>query len=220
MNLMIYLVSAIAALILNIAVHELGHLIAGLMSGYSFLSFRLGPFVWTKKDGKTSLVVSSSSLIAGQCLMMPPKNEKDFRFILYNLGGGLANLLFASICILLMIFIPTGIELFSIFFGGLLSSLVLGLANLVPLKMSVPNDGYNVFAASRSEDARHGFYIMLWANQEVTTGRRFREFSENDFLYPLPRTPKTYSSQTFSSWKRTGYLTLGCMTKACVYMNA
>lgn len=181
MNLPIYLISAIVALILNIAIHELGHLAAGRMSGYLFLSFRLGPLVWTKTGDKTVLTVSPSSLIAGQCLMKPPADEKDFKFILYNMGGGLANLLFAAICLVILIVVPTGIELFSLLFGALFSSLGLGLTNLIPLKLAVPNDGYNVFAATRSEEAAHGFYIMLRVNQEVTAGKRFREFFGDTF---------------------------------------
>lgn len=188
MNPLLFLILAllpvVPLVIINVVIHELGHMAAGLMSGYAFLSFRLGPFVWTKTDGKVSYSFSPSALIAGQCLMAPPKDEKDFKFIFYNLGGGIANLLLAILLIGVAVAVPSGIELFSFLFASITASLLMGLLNLIPFSASVPNDGYNVLSASRSEDAKHGFYRMLRANHEVVLGKRYREFSSEDFFVP------------------------------------
>ena len=36
----------------SVIIHESGHLVMGLRSGYDFVSFRIGSFVWIKQDGK------------------------------------------------------------------------------------------------------------------------------------------------------------------------
>ena len=41
-----------AAFLVETVIHEAGHLVFGLLSGYSFLSFRIGGFAWVKADGK------------------------------------------------------------------------------------------------------------------------------------------------------------------------
>ena len=38
-------------LILQIVVHEGGHLVFGLLSGYRFSSFRVASFMWIKQEG-------------------------------------------------------------------------------------------------------------------------------------------------------------------------
>ena len=45
---------------LHIIFHEGGHLLCGLMTGYTFVSFRVGSFMWEKqKDGKVHFCILS-----------------------------------------------------------------------------------------------------------------------------------------------------------------
>lgn len=37
---------------LQIIIHETGHMVCGLMTGYRFSSFRIGSFMWMRQDGK------------------------------------------------------------------------------------------------------------------------------------------------------------------------
>ena len=37
---------------LQTVIHEAGHLVFGLLSGYQYCSFRIGSFMWIKQDGK------------------------------------------------------------------------------------------------------------------------------------------------------------------------
>ena len=84
--------------ILHIFIHEGGHLIFGLLSGYEFVSFRVGSFVLIREDGKFRFKRYNIPGTAGQCLMMPPeKKEGSFPFILYNLGGALTNIIVSFI---------------------------------------------------------------------------------------------------------------------------
>ena len=85
-------------LIMSIITHELGHFICGRLSGYQFISFRLMKWLWTKDDtGKIKFTKSTGLCgILGQCLMEPCEDEKNFRFLLYNAGGGVVNLMFGT----------------------------------------------------------------------------------------------------------------------------
>ena len=64
---------------ISIIVHEAGHLAFGLMSGYTFSSFRIGSLMWIKQDRKIKLRRLSIAGTGGQCLMTPPeeKNGKN-----------------------------------------------------------------------------------------------------------------------------------------------
>jgi len=105
MELLAFLIAYVAFFIISIPVHELGHLVFGLLSGYRFSSFRLFSLVWYKENGKVLFRRSRNKLALGQCLMLPPKHEKDFKFVWHNLGGGLFNLLIAGILLILTIYI-------------------------------------------------------------------------------------------------------------------
>ena len=50
----ILIIIVILAITLQVIIHELGHMIFGLITGYSFLFFRIGKFTLIKQDGKMS----------------------------------------------------------------------------------------------------------------------------------------------------------------------
>ena len=75
-------------------IHEAGHLLFGLISGYEFVSFRIGSFLLIRgSDGKLSMKRYYLAGTAGQCLMAPPDFEEDgyLPVGLYNMGGVLLN---------------------------------------------------------------------------------------------------------------------------------
>ena len=91
-----YLLALYACLLLfsfaQTVVHEAGHLLFGLLTGYQFSSFRIGSFMWLEKDGKLTLKRFSLAGTGGQCLMDPPEPvDGKIPYVLYNLGGSLAN---------------------------------------------------------------------------------------------------------------------------------
>lgn len=181
MNLFVFLIAYITFYIISIPIHELGHLVFGLLTGSRFSSFRLLSFVWYKENGKLQFKKSGSRFMLGQCLMAPPAGEADFRFVLYNLGGGIFNLL--TVAILFGIAVLTG-GLSTVLFAGMLASAVTGLMNLIPMTIQVPNDGMNVMKALQSPEARHGLYVMMLVNVEMMNGKRFRDYDERFFTLP------------------------------------
>lgn len=169
--------------LIHIIIHEAGHLIFGLMSGYSFVSFRIGSFTIIKEQGKIRYKKFSIPGTAGQCLMMPPKvKDGKFPFIMYNYGGGLMNLIVAGVGILLTILME-GMPIFISAILILMSAggIFAGITNLVPLKIGVSNDGYNVISMLKDENARRGFYVLLRVNGLQSQGMRMKDMDLEAF---------------------------------------
>lgn len=178
-------VSVIVFVLIGVVIHEFGHLVFGLLTGYRFSSFRVGSLVWFKEGDKIRFK-TSGSLVAGQCLMIPPEKPEDFRFILYNLGGGLFNILFCLLLFVLLMLtsiitpVVPGNFWHSLFSAGIAMSGLLALVNLIPIK-PLTNDGANIWEALKSKEAAYGMYMMFYINNEMMEGRRYRDFDEKLF---------------------------------------
>lgn len=163
---------------IHIIIHEVGHLVFGLMTGYSFVSFRIGSFTIIKEKGHISYKKFNIPGTAGQCLMMPPQiKEGKYPFIMYNYGGGIMNLIVAIIGIL----IATLIEGLPMLFSAILILISAGgifaaVTNIIPLKIGgISNDGYNVISMLKDENARRSFYLQLRVNGLQSQGMRIKD---------------------------------------------
>ena len=163
---------------LHILIHELGHLIFGLLTGYSFVSFRVGSFTVIKEDGKFKRKKFHLPGTGGQCLMSPPEySEKSFPYVIYNLGGVLLNLVASIIALGIIV----GIEQLSAFsLGGWQLFLVAGLftavTNGIPVKIGgLPNDGHNIYSLMKKEENKKAFFIQLKMNALMTQGIRIKD---------------------------------------------
>ncbi len=75
------------AIFAQMIIHEAGHLVFGLLSGYQFSSFRIMSFMWVKENGQMKLRRLSVAGTGGQCLMAPPEPvDGNIPVVLYNLG--------------------------------------------------------------------------------------------------------------------------------------
>ena len=96
------LLALYAVMYLQIILHEGGHLIFGLLTGYGFSSFRVGSLMLQKTEEGLRFRRMSLAGTGGQCLMTPPALQNGtMPFVLYNLGGVLMNLLTALVFLLL-----------------------------------------------------------------------------------------------------------------------
>lgn len=169
----------------SIIIHEGGHYVMGKLTGYTFVSFRIGSTIWVKQDDKLVRRKFNIAGTGGQCLLMPPKTDEPEKapFFLYNFGGGLFNLITAAICL------PAGILLenfwikapFLIF--GILG-IVLGLLNLIPVSTTVNNDGMNILRMSKDKSLRTAFYNAMAVNGLQSEGAMLSEIPERYFTLP------------------------------------
>ena len=188
--------SLFIGLLLHIIIHEAGHLVCGLISGYTFVSFTVGNLMLIKENGKLKIKKFGIAGAGGQCLMSPPElKNNSYPFVLYNLGGGLMNFLFSVGSVVLFVALKGAFsfagEVFLPFAGV---GVMLGAVNLLPLKMGgVALDGHNIVSLRKREQARRAFWLVLTAHAQMALGGRCKDFpsewfelSENyDFNNPV-----------------------------------
>lgn len=169
------------SMLLHIIIHELGHLEAGLISGYEFCSFRIGNRMWVKENSKIRLKKYSIPGTAGQCLMIPPEDMGyDYPVILYNLGGILANIIVSVIVAGLAILLRSSEMLLFPLIG-----MYLAIINGVPMRIQGgANDGMNVKCLKKEPLAMQAFDCQLRSNALLIEGKRLKDMPEEWFVIP------------------------------------
>lgn len=151
-NIILLLITGVLFFILQIVVHEAGHLFFGLLSGYRFISFRVFDFKIIKdENGKFKIRYERLAGTGGQCLMRAPEYvEGKFKFKLYLLGGVIFNVLFS---IVFWLILPS---YYTFLFA--LIGFTLAFLNLIPMGF---NDGMTFYHASKDETTRFVLYLQL-----------------------------------------------------------
>ena len=181
-----FIAAVYAAFIFHIIIHEGGHLVFGLLSGYRFSSFRIFSFMWVKEGERVKFKRHSIAGTGGQCLMSPPDIQNgEMPVVWYNLGGSLMNIIFSTIflvCFFLLnsVSVLTGILLLFALFGYSLAIL-----NGVPMRMgALDNDGYNAISLTKNAEAREAFWMQMKVVEETTKGVRLRDMPSEWFTVP------------------------------------
>lgn len=174
------------AIFLQLIIHEAGHLVFGLLSGYKFSSFRIFSFMWIKEGEKIKLRRLSIAGTGGQCLMSPPDMvDGKIPLVLYNLGGSLMNIIAGVFC-LGMHLVFADIPFFAtvmLFFA--VTGFILAIMNGVPMRMGmVDNDGYNAFSLTRNPEAMRSFWVQMKANEQIAKGVRLKDMPDEWFAVP------------------------------------
>ena len=180
----------IAALYIQIIIHEAGHLVFGLISGYRFSSFRIGSFMLVKVRGKMRIKRLTIAGTGGQCLMIPPEGV-EIPVILYHMGGAFLNVITAAVFLaLLPVFGSIPYLSAALLVLGAVGIMV-ALLNGVPMKLGmINNDGHNALLFRRDSAARHAFCVQIKTVVASADGVRLRDMPEELFLCPLPEEMK------------------------------
>ena len=176
----------ILALYAQIILHEAGHLVFGLLTGYRFCSFRVGSLMLIKEDGHLRLKSFSLAGTGGQCVMLPPvRSTERFPFVWYNLGGALMNFVTATLFLVLYSFVPMH-PFVSVFFAALAATgFALGFMNAIPLRVGlIDNDGSNIRLLQKDPQAANAFYWMLDIHGQLAGGLRLRDMPKDWFVTP------------------------------------
>ena len=171
---------------LQLIIHEFGHLVAGLLSGYSFGSFRIGSLMIVNNDGKLKIKHQSVAGTGGQCLMIPPKPvDGKIPVIFYNLGGVFMNFITLPICVYLIRFLIGKPVLYCGCVMMFLSGLIVVLTNGIPLKLGmINNDGSNTVELYHNKEAMASFYNQFMILEFIRNGKRLKEIPVEYF--PMP----------------------------------
>ncbi len=163
-GLLLEQLSFFGALFISTALHEFGHIAAGLSVGMKLLSIRIGPFHTEIKEGRWQLISPSSwkCLFQGGVKIIPPSPQeyRKSHAIWTAAGGPLANLAACGVALLALFaakgsFYEPAWELL-----GTIAAicLVFFLANLIPLREAAAySDGariYQILTGNVLEDFR------------------------------------------------------------------
>jgi len=184
-SIIVIMLSAMISIYIHIIIHEGGHLLFGIISGYKFVSFRIASLTLVKED-KFKLKRYSIPGTGGQCLLDPPEyNEDNFPYVLYNLGGGLLNLVASFLTILIIVLTNSSGEVKNILYIFSILGIYLALTNLIPLNLGgIANDGMNILSIKKSKEARYSFYLQLKANALLMRGTRYKDMPLEWFNVP------------------------------------
>ena len=178
----------IGAFYVQLCIHEAGHLVFGLLTGYRFGSFRIGSMMWTRRDGRLCCKKFSVPGTAGQCLMQAPEPKAGRTpFVLYNLGGVLLNIVTAVVfagMFLWLRHVPVfAFALLCLSAIGWYSALVNGLP--MHLRMG-NNDGANVVAITQNPHRVRDFALQLKVADQLSQGIPVQDMPQEWFELPSP----------------------------------
>ena len=166
-------------------IHESGHLIFGLITGYKFVSFRIGHFMFIKEKGRLKIKLYNVVGTAGQCLMMPPQWNENIPYRLYNLGGCIMNA--ATALFALAAYFAAGAEGFFALCMAMLAvmGLSMALTNGIPMRVGgISNDGMNAALLGKKENTLRAFWLQLYVNGLIAKGERYRNMPREWFRLP------------------------------------
>ncbi len=175
-----------AAMVVQAVIHEFGHMVFGLASGYRFGSFRIFSLMWIKEGDRLRVRRLKLAGTAGQCLMSPP-DLKDGKIpvVLYNLGGVIMNLIAGAAFAGLSFLFPQAPAL-AVFLRFLAAAGALSAAvNGIPIRMGqVDNDGRNVLSMIMDPEAVRAFRLQLKITESLAGGARLRDLPDEWFAVP------------------------------------
>lgn len=182
-----------AAIFFHLIIHEAGHLVFGLLTGYQFSSFRIASFMWMKENGKLKLKRLTIAGTGGQCLMAPPDlKDGKIPLALYNLGGSLINTIFGALFLIGYWLFPGVPFLTSLLLVFAAVGFMTALINGIPMRMgTVDNDGYNAFVLSRNKEAVEAFWVQLKVAEQNVKGVRIKDMPSHWFTVPTDAAMKT-----------------------------
>lgn len=181
--MLVGVISFLVATFLHIIIHEGGHLVCGLLTGYRFVSFRVFNWTFIRESGKLRIKHFSVAGTGGQCLMAPPNKPLDeIPVTWYNLGGVLANLVCVGAAFLFLQLTDNPfVEIFLIIF--IIFGLFLILMNGIPMTIGgVSNDANNVILLRKDMTSKRALMIQLEGNALVQQGVRPCDMPSEWFL--------------------------------------
>lgn len=158
-------ISTLGAFYLMLAIHELGHVAAGLCVGFRCRSLRVGPLLFDRPS-RLSLYRGPGAVVAGVAELIPVATDKlAWRGVAMVLGGPVANFLTALVLLLL----PFPITVFS----GLLitCSLANGVSDLFPFESRLGvSDGRRIWMLWRQSERGERWLALLHLGSQLADG--------------------------------------------------
>lgn len=176
------------AFVLQIIVHEGGHLIGGLLTGYRFVSFRIFSLTLLRRDGRYIVRRFNIPGTGGQCIMLPPEGDAaKVPFVIYNAAGVAANILLtaAAVPYFFIHSADSGMFAFLLALFIVIAGLWTAIINGIPMKINgMYNDAGNIRLMLRDMQVRRHFVLQLRAHALCQNGMRPKDFPQEWFNIP------------------------------------
>lgn len=179
---------------IHVVIHEGGHLLFGLLTGYEFVSFRIGSMMFIRKDGKFIRKKYTIPGTGGQCLLMPKGDDyKTVPYFFYHAGGFIMNFVTSILVLLITLsFDDNYIKMLGMVYS--IIGFVIGLMNSIPLNNKITNDGYNILSIYKHDEERKAVFQQMKIIGLITLEEKrlkdmpseyFELADEKCFNYPL-----------------------------------
>lgn len=176
------LLSAVVAFLILVIIHEAGHLVAGLLTGYKFISFRIFNLTFIKEDDRLNVKRFSIAGTGGQCLLSPPELPiEKIPVFWYNIGGVLANIL---VLLFALPFLWIADNPFATVFVAVFIAVdvILILMNGIPMNNNgIYNDAGNIGMLRKNLKAKRGLMAQLESNALIQKGVRPKDMPDSLF---------------------------------------
>ena len=177
--------SMIVSFMILVPIHELGHLVCGLLTGYKFVSFRVFNYTILKENGRFKVKKFGVAGTGGQCLLTPPELPlEQIPTGWYNFGGVLANIVMLLIALpfFFLDLNPFVAEALGVFVA---TDAIMILLNGFPMQAGgVGNDGYNIKLLKKNLLSKRGIVNQLRANALIQNGVRPKDMPDELFIIP------------------------------------
>lgn len=178
-NKILFFVICLVVFYISMCLHEVGHMLGGMINGLKFVYICFGNLFFVKKDGKT--VICNTKLISGlqgKCLMVPKSIDTECSCCIYLLGGVIINALFTIGGLVLSMVSNSDGWMFIIAFIILIVNVYFVLSNVLP--MIELNDASKIKIIKNDDISRKIFLNSLWIEKCISCeGYRYKDIPLN-----------------------------------------
>ncbi len=192
LHVAILLLSLIPIYFIVVGFHEGGHVAAGILMGFEFRMFVIGPFLWEKQNGNIVFKWNTNVNVSGGMAICLPKDSENLskRFSIYAAGGPIASLIFSGFTFLLSAITGAWAENSEwlsitkelLFVTSFLSLLIFGLTALPFHTGGFYSDGARVIRFLRGGDVARFDLLLLKIITGSASGIRPRDLSLAEIL--------------------------------------
>ncbi len=177
--------SIVASIFIQIFLHELGHSLAAIFSGYDFTFFRLGSFALVKKNGKLKIAKFEIPGTGGQALFAPKgKAYENFPYKIYMYAGIISNLFFSILAFIIMYFNKNYfLDQFSYFFASV--GIYIFLTNGLKIDANILNDAMQVKLLDKYEEYRIFTKYNLKIARLLVDGKEIKDMDQDEVDFIL-----------------------------------
>lgn len=187
-------VALVVAVFVHLILHEAGHLVAGLLTGFRFVSFRIFKYTLAKTPDGLRWKQFHMEGTGGQCILELPEDQDPARapWFWYNAGGVMMNvaIILLSVVVLRLtgarMLLPYAFLVMLVFVG-----IFMVLMNGIPMVVGgVSNDAHNLWLLWRRPHDRMLFVRSLQAAGGLSRGKRLGEMPA-EWMASSPATPES-----------------------------